>query len=75
MAAWLPSSQATRRSCPPSDRGRPGDGGLAVTRKRWTLLVSCAAALVLLLDVAIVIVALPDIQHGVRSSCATRGGW
>jgi EmrB/QacA subfamily drug resistance transporter len=37
-------------------------------RKRWTLLVVCAATFMLLLDVTIVVVALPDIQHALRAS-------
>lgn len=41
-----------------------------MTRKWWTLLVSCAATFMLQLDVTIVIVALPSIQHGLDSSSA-----
>ncbi|HEY3737982.1 MAG TPA: MFS transporter [Jatrophihabitans sp.] len=37
-------------------------------RKWWTLLVVCAATFMLLLDVTIVIVALPDIQQALHSS-------
>jgi EmrB/QacA subfamily drug resistance transporter len=36
--------------------------------KWWTLLAVCAAAFMLLLDVTIVVVALPAIQHGLHSS-------
>lgn len=41
-----------------------------MSRKWWTLLVSCAAMFMVLLDVTIVIVALPSIQHGLHSSYA-----
>jgi EmrB/QacA subfamily drug resistance transporter len=41
-----------------------------VSRKWWTLLVVCAASFMLLLDVSIVVVALPKIQSGLRSSYA-----
>ncbi len=34
-----------------------------MTRKWWTLLVVCAATFMLLLDVTIVVVALPNVQH------------
>ncbi|MGA7835288.1 MAG: MFS transporter [Acidimicrobiales bacterium] len=37
-------------------------------RKWWTLLVVCAATFMLLLDVTIVIVALPEIQHGLHGT-------
>lgn len=36
--------------------------------KWWALLVVCAATFMLLLDVTIVIVALPEVQHGLGSS-------
>jgi EmrB/QacA subfamily drug resistance transporter len=51
-------------------RDWPGGLGPAVTRNWWTLLVSCAATFMLLLDVTIVIVALPEIQRGLGSSYA-----
>lgn len=41
-----------------------------MSRKWWTLLVSCAGMFMVLLDVTIVIVALPSIQHGLHSSYA-----
>ena len=37
-------------------------------RKWWTLVVVCAATFMLLLDVTIVVVALPDIQHALGAS-------
>src|SRR6202789_692449 len=37
-------------------------------RKWWTLLVVCAATFMLLLDVTIVIVALPEIQRGLHGT-------
>lgn len=37
-------------------------------RKWWTLVVVCAATFMLLLDVTIVIVALPEIQHGLHGT-------
>ncbi|WP_076478844.1 MFS transporter [Williamsia sterculiae] len=37
-------------------------------RKWWTLVVVCAATFMLLLDVTIVVVALPDIQHSLGAS-------
>jgi EmrB/QacA subfamily drug resistance transporter len=37
-------------------------------RKWWTLIVVCAATFMLLLDVTIVIVALPEIQRGLHAS-------
>jgi EmrB/QacA subfamily drug resistance transporter len=39
-------------------------------KKWWTLLVVCAATFMLLLDVTIVIVALPEIQHGLHGTFA-----
>jgi EmrB/QacA subfamily drug resistance transporter len=39
-----------------------------MARKWWTLLVVCAATFMLLLDVTIVIVALPEIQRGLQAS-------
>ena len=39
-------------------------------RKWWTLVVVCAATFMLLLDVTIVIVALPEIQSGLHSTFA-----
>ena len=36
-------------------------------RRWWTLAVICAATFMLLLDVTIVIVALPDIQHSLHA--------
>src|ERR1700728_1215019 len=39
-------------------------------RQWWTLLVVCAATFMLLLDVTIVIVALPEIQHGLHGTFA-----
>ncbi len=39
-------------------------------RKWWTLIVVCAATFMLLLDVTIVIVALPEIQTGLHSTFA-----
>ncbi|WP_163508930.1 MFS transporter [Fodinicola acaciae] len=38
-----------------------------MSRKSWTLTVVCAASFMLLLDVTIVNVALPDIQHGLTA--------
>lgn len=38
--------------------------------KWWTLLVVCAATFMLLLDVTIVVVALPEIQHGLHATFA-----
>jgi EmrB/QacA subfamily drug resistance transporter len=37
-------------------------------KKWWTLVVVCAATFMLLLDVTIVIVALPEIQHGLHAT-------
>jgi EmrB/QacA subfamily drug resistance transporter len=37
-------------------------------KKWWTLIVVCAATFMLLLDVTIVIVALPEIQHGLHGT-------
>ena len=37
-------------------------------RKWWTLLAVCVGTFMLLLDVTIVVVALPDIQHGLHAS-------
>jgi EmrB/QacA subfamily drug resistance transporter len=39
-----------------------------VERKWWTLLAVCVGTFMLLLDVTIVTVALPDIQHGLNAS-------
>lgn len=39
-----------------------------MSRKWWTLEVACAANFMLRLDVTIVIVALPEIQHGVHGT-------
>src|SRR5512144_567094 len=39
-----------------------------MARKRWTLLVTCAATFMLLLDITIVVVALPDVQHALHAS-------
>ncbi len=45
----------------------------AMERKWWTLVVVCAATFMLLLDVTIVIVALPEIQSGTRRSPTSSG--
>src|ERR1700691_5005399 len=37
-------------------------------KKWWTLIVACGATFMLLLDVTIVVVALPEIQSGLHSS-------
>src|ERR1700743_2285773 len=37
-------------------------------RKWWTLVVVCAATFMLLLDITIVVVALPDIQRALKTS-------
>ncbi|WP_245557003.1 MFS transporter [Jongsikchunia kroppenstedtii] len=39
-----------------------------MARKWWTLVVVCAATFMLLLDVTIVVVALPDIEHALGAS-------
>ncbi len=44
----------------------PGGGG--VDRKWWTLLAVCIGTFMLLLDITVVTVALPDIQAALRSS-------
>src|ERR1700678_2940098 len=50
-------------------RHRDRTGKLQVMEKRWwTLVVVCAATFMLLLDVTIVIVALPTIQSGLHAS-------
>ena len=36
------------------------------SRQRWTLVLVCTAAFMLLLDITVVSVALPSIQHLVR---------
>ncbi len=41
---------------------------MAVDKKWWTLTVVCAATFMLLLDVTIVVVALPEIQRGLHST-------
>ena len=41
---------------------------VVMEKKWWTLVVVCAATFMLLLDVTIVIVALPDIQPGLHAS-------
>jgi EmrB/QacA subfamily drug resistance transporter len=42
-----------------------------MARKWWTLLVVCAATFMLLLDVTIVVVALPDIQDALQASLSS----
>ena len=44
-------------------------------RKWWTLIAVCTATFMLLLDITVVNVALPDIQHSLHSSSATCSGW
>ncbi|MGV9778749.1 MFS transporter [Streptosporangium sp. NPDC003464] len=39
-----------------------------MARKWWTLVVACAATFMLLLDITIVVVALPDMQHALDAS-------
>jgi EmrB/QacA subfamily drug resistance transporter len=41
---------------------------MRMEKKWWTLVVVCAATFMLLLDVTIVIVALPEIQHGLHAT-------
>src|SRR5580698_2553380 len=43
---------------------------MAVDKKWWTLTVVCAATFMLLLDVTIVVVALPEIQRGLHTTFA-----
>src|ERR1700683_4793275 len=50
-------------------RGRSlGDGGESMEKKWWTLLAVCTGTFMLLLDVTIVVVALPEIQRGLHAS-------
>src|SRR3954453_15357394 len=42
-----------------------------MTRKRWTLLAVCVATFMLLIDVTIVNVALPDIQSDLNASLSS----
>jgi MFS family permease len=46
--------------------GSPGGAGME--RKWWTLLAVCVGTFMLLLDVTIVVVAIPDIQRGLHAS-------
>src|ERR1700757_1913123 len=65
MASMLASArQAEARRAAHQRRGR------TMKRQWWTLLVVCAATFMLLLDVTIVVVALPEIQHGLHSTFA-----
>jgi EmrB/QacA subfamily drug resistance transporter len=48
--------------------GGPGWQAVGMEKKWWTLVVVCAATFMLLLDVTIVIVALPAIQSGLHAS-------
>jgi EmrB/QacA subfamily drug resistance transporter len=48
--------------------GSSGEQADGVEKKWWTLVVVCAATFMLLLDVTIVIVALPTIQSGLNAS-------
>ncbi len=48
--------------------GGPEGQAVAMEKKWWTLIVVCAATFMLLLDVTIVIVALPTIQSGLHAS-------
>jgi EmrB/QacA subfamily drug resistance transporter len=45
-----------------------GEQGVDMEKKWWTLVVVCAATFMLLLDITIVIVALPTIQSGLHAS-------
>lgn len=47
---------------------RPDQKEEGVDKKWWTLLTVCIGTFMLLLDVTIVVVALPDIQHGLHAS-------
>ena len=44
-------------------------------RKWWTLIAVCVAIFMLLLDITVVNVALPDIQRSLHSSFPTCSGW
>ncbi|MDN5757487.1 MAG: MFS transporter [Tomitella sp.] len=50
------------------DSRSPAGGGAIGRHNIWTLVVVCAATFMLLLDVTIVTVALPDIQHELDAS-------
>ena len=56
--------------------GRAQFGNLGLmARKWWTLLAACLATFMLLLDVTVVNVALPDIRHELGGSSPTCSGW
>lgn len=70
---WGPQTACVDATSPHGRRAHGNDwpikeGHETMARKWWTLLVVCAATFMLLLDVTIVVVALPDIQHALHAS-------
>ncbi len=54
--------------------GGSGVQAVGMEKKWWTLVVVCAATFMLLLDITIVIVALPTIQSELHASQRCTGG-
>ena len=52
----------------PNDASKWSDGSADPYLSRWTLIAVCAATFILLVDVTIVQVALPTIQHHLHAS-------
>ncbi len=64
------SSRPTNRPCCSKHRSDPGGSHAmpALERKWWTLIAVCTATFMLLLDITVVNVALPDIQRSLHAS-------
>src|SRR6266480_8132542 len=69
---FRPGPWPESRVCQPRGRTTAGDRGvLGMERKWWTLILISIATFMLLLDITVVNVALPDIQRNLHASLSS----